>query len=54
MYFVQKRLDPLRALYGKMATHIGSDGVRQLIAQQTGDERLALECVGFCGALSIR
>ena len=54
MYFVQKRLDPLRALYGKMKAHIGNDGIRELIAQQTGDERLARECVGFCGALAIR
>jgi Protein of unknown function (DUF5672) len=54
MYFVQKRLDPLRALFGKMKTHIGSDGVRELIVKATGDDALALACVGFCVALSMR
>jgi hypothetical protein len=51
MYFVHKRLDPLRALYDKMKTHIGSDGIRQLIVKDTGDEEFALACVGFCMAL---
>ncbi len=53
MYFVQKRLDPLRALYGKMKAHVGDDGIRQLIVKGGGDEGLALACVAFCAALSM-
>jgi len=54
MYFVQQRLDPLRALFGKMKTHIGSGAVRELIVRDTGDEALALACVDFCEALLTR
>jgi uncharacterized protein DUF5672 len=51
MYFAEKRLDPLRALFGKMKAHLGSDAIRELIVQQTGDDALARACVDFCEAL---
>ncbi len=45
-------VDPLGALYARMNSQIGDDGIRRLMAQDTGNEALALACVDFCRSLS--
>jgi hypothetical protein len=50
-YFLRDRLDPLRALYGRMSDHLEAEDIQRLIARVTGSNELARECVRLCEKL---
>lgn len=51
MYFLLRKFDPLTVLYSKLIAHAGRDEILQMIKQNHGSDKLALNCVTMCERL---